>query len=120
MLYAIYAYEGSFGGLHGMNSHVIVECNSMAEAEEVALEESMDMMESYSCIMDDIYEAASEDYEEGTDEWYQAVEDMKRSDAKWEIYYVIDTKGKSANRLEVEFEIDKDKFIKTYCLMKKD
>lgn len=116
MLYAIHAYESSFGGLHGMDSHVIVECDSMAEAEEVALVESMDVMESYSCIMDEIYEAASEDYEEGTDEWYQAVEDMKQDSAEWRIYYVIDTKGKSINELEVEFWNDEDEFIRTYCL----
>lgn len=118
MLYAIHAYESSFGGLYGMDAHIIEECDSMEEAEEIALEASLNVMESYSCIIDDIYEAASEEYEQETDEWYKVVEDMKQEATAWEIYPVVDIKDKSIRELEEEFWNNKEEFIKTYCQRK--
>lgn len=116
MLCAIYAYESLYDGLHGMDSSIIVYCNSVEEAEEIATEISLRIMESYSCIMDDFYENASEDYEEGTDEWYEAIEEMKQENVAYNIYTVSHTKGKSIRELEHEFRNHRDRFIETYCI----
>ena len=59
MLYAIYAYEGMYGGLHGMDNHAIVDCRDEGEAEDIGVEMSYDVMGSYECISSSFQEEAS-------------------------------------------------------------
>ncbi len=117
MLYAIYAYESMYGGLHGMNSFLVVECESMEEAEEIGSQESLNVMESYNDIMSSIYEEASQEYEEETDEWYGMVDSIMEENSAYEIFEIKNTKveGRTMTDLENEFFNDKDSFIKKYC-----
>ena len=65
-IYLIYACEQSYGGLHGMYDWDIRECNSKQKAEELGEYMSHEVMETYSCIMDSLYEQANEYIEHDT------------------------------------------------------
>ena len=65
-IYLIYACEQSYGGLHGMYDWDIRECNSKQKAEELGEYMSHEVMETYSCIMDSLYEQANEYIERDT------------------------------------------------------
>ena len=53
MLVYIFAYEGSYGGLHGMYDEDIVEVQDMEEANEYGYEMALGVVESYDCFDDD-------------------------------------------------------------------
>lgn len=115
MLYAIYAYEARYGGLHGMNSSCIVECDSEKEANEIGFLEALEVMDSYHSIMDEIYDEASNCHQEYSDEWYACVEEIKHENAEYEVYLITDACGMSIAELEDELYNDKEEFIKIHC-----
>lgn len=116
MLYAIYADEAMYCGLHGMYTTQVVECPSLEEAEEIGLEESRRVMESYNCIIESIYEQASEEYEEWSHEWEDMVNEIMEENTSYQVFEIKDSKGKSIQELDEEFYNDKESFIKEYCL----
>lgn len=115
MLYAIYAYEEIYSGLHGINYSTIEECNSLEEAKEATREYSLDVMETYHCIMNELYGMISEECEEETEEWYEALEELMEENVDYEIYLIRNTKSKSFKELLAEFINNKEEFVKTYC-----
>ena len=52
MLVYIFAYEGSYGGLHGMYNEDVVEVQDIKEADEYGYEMAQDVVESYGCFDD--------------------------------------------------------------------
>ena len=94
-----------------MNASEIVECDSEEEAEEAAVEMSLQVMDSYQQVMDIFYEEASHNYEGD----FIDIEEMKMDNTAYEIFEIVDTKGKSIAELENEFHSDKDTFVKIYC-----
>ena len=53
MLVYIFAYEDSYGGLHGMYDADVVEVQDMEEANEYGYEMALGVVESYGCFDDD-------------------------------------------------------------------
>ena len=53
MLVYIFAYEGSYGGLHGIYDADVVEVQDMKEADEYGYEMAQNVVESYDCFDDD-------------------------------------------------------------------
>lgn len=53
MLVYIFAYEGSYGGLHGMYDADVVEVQDMEEADEYGYEMALGVVESYGCFDDE-------------------------------------------------------------------
>ena len=53
MLVYIFAYEGSYGGLHGMYDEDVVEVQDMEEADEYGYEMAQGVVESYDCFDED-------------------------------------------------------------------
>ena len=53
MLVYIFAYEGSYRGLHGMYNEDVVEVQDMEEANEYGYEMAQDVVESYGCFDED-------------------------------------------------------------------
>ena len=53
MLVYIFAYEDSYGGLHGMYNEDVVEVQDIEEADEYGYEMAQDVVESYGCFDDD-------------------------------------------------------------------
>ena len=92
-IYLIYACEQNYGGLHGMYDWNICECDSKQEAEELGEYMSHEVMETYSCIMDSLYEQANEyiendtiDENERNDLFDSYVEELMMENVEYRIY----------------------------------
>ena len=95
MIYLIYAAEQTYGGLHGMYNVDIIEADSEEEADEYGEEMSRDVMETYTSILDTMYEEAydaaqieclEEDTEEYEDYVGTYVEDLIANNLEWSVY----------------------------------
>ena len=53
MLVYIFAYEDSYGGLHGIYDADVVEVQDMEEADEYGYEMALGVVESYDCFDDE-------------------------------------------------------------------
>ena len=56
MLVYIFAYEGSYGGLHGIYDEDVVEVRDMKEADEYGYEMAEGVVESYNCFNEEVEE----------------------------------------------------------------
>lgn len=95
MIYLIYAAEQHYGGLHGMYDIDIIEADCEREADEYGKEMSYNVMNSYSGIIDTMWEeadeaATTEGYdEEGPerDDYMQTyVEQLQDDNLEWAVY----------------------------------
>lgn len=126
MLYAVIACEQMYNGMHGMVSYFVVE-GTEKDAEEAAIEASYEIMEEYSCIMNDLQAMAEEavdfegeeEYEEGTAEWDEAVSfalgETMRENLQYEIYPIVKETNLSLEQLDNLFSDDPEDFIREYC-----
>ena len=62
MKYAIHAYEALYDSLYGVYTDFVVDVKSPVEAQEMAKAESLALMESYSSIMNSLYETVYKMY----------------------------------------------------------
>lgn len=114
--YAIYAYDNTYGGLHGYESYAIVDCGDQDEAELTAREMSREVINDFG-LVDDEMEAYinSEDYDE--EDSYEYEDELIEEDIAYDIYEIVNTKGFSDEELENKFYNNKEEFIKNYCKM---
>ena len=56
MLVYIFAYEGSYGGLHGIYDEDVVAVRAMKEADEYGYEMAEGVVESYNCFNEEVEE----------------------------------------------------------------
>lgn len=114
MIVAIYAYEGMYGGLHGMNAHAVVEVDSIKEARELACDMSRDVMEDYDEIMDEFYASAEgAGIEEDTYQFYDYIVDCINDNIDYNIWEV--DRPYDLEQMEKDFYNDMDDFIKNHC-----
>lgn len=128
--YCIYAAEQQYGGFHGMNHREVIEANSLNEAKDYARECSLDVMNDYSSIMETIEEnaayLASQDYEEGTDEWGKAYNENLEQERNDNIDYYVkeisinkaDGKGYTTQLkiLDAAYWNNPEEFEEKYCI----
>lgn len=94
MLVYIFAYEGSYGGLHGMYDEDIVEVQDMKEADEYGYEMAQGVAESYGYFFDE-----DEDIEQ---------------ELEWRIYKIKE--GISAEEARAALgSYDEKGFVAEYC-----
>ena len=94
MLVYIFAYEGSYRGLHGMYDEDVVEVQDMEEADEYGYEMAQGVIESYDCFNDD-----EEDVEQ---------------ELEWRIYKIKE--GISADEARAALgSYDEEGFVAEYC-----
>lgn len=48
----IYAYENTYGGMHGINTLAIADVSTLAEADEIGCYMAQEVTESYDCFDD--------------------------------------------------------------------
>lgn len=94
MIVAIHAYEGIFGGLHGIEDYLVTEVKELKAAEDIASDLAYSVVEDYSYNFDE--------------------EDLDDPELCWEIYEVTNTKDKDENELTHEYWNDPDTFIEDY------
>lgn len=104
MVVFIDAYEHIYEGLHGMRTCSVFNFDYVGEAEEMAIDLSMSVIESYSCI--------TESFENPEDK-YEVFEDIA-----FTIYKVKDSTLERFSLWELDeiaAEIDEEEFIELYC-----
>lgn len=119
MLYVIYAYEEKYEGYHGINDWSIWDCANEKEAISIARENSMEVINSYSCV----YEELENDVESFTDEDMseEDIEQLRADIYEEDIAYFIwkiDSdiiKDYDIETLETWLCNDPDDFIEKYC-----
>ena len=102
MIYAIWALEHIYGGLHGIEDFRVEDC-SLDEACEFGYEMSTSLIEEYSI---------GEMREDCTSE---ELEEFILDNIEYIIFEVIDTHGKTLRELEREFTDDPDGFVSDFC-----
>lgn len=116
MLYAIHAYENIYQGLHGIESFEVIEVDNKEEAESIAEEMSYEVMDDYGNIEEEFKaDAEFNGYEEGTDEWYDFIEECRADDLAWDIYPITIETDKDVEELTNEFYQNSESFINKYC-----
>lgn len=115
MIVAIHAYENVYQGLHGIENHIVIECEDLSIAEEFAKEESIEVMTSYGSIIEDFeQEAEDEGLERETDEFDEYVSECIDQNVGYCIYEVVKPFG-TLEEMQREFYNYPEKFIKDYC-----
>ena len=109
--YAVFAADELYKGLHGMNSTFVTEAESDREIEQIAHDASLDVIDSYMCIRDDLYEGVDpEDYE--------VMNEIALGDIMYE-WAVIDEKlagNYSTEELDsMVYEMGYENFVEAYC-----
>ncbi len=119
MLYVIHAFEEKYGGYHGIEDWSIENCDNEEEAISIARENSLEVINSYSLVYDEL----EDDIETFTDENMSEDDieelrsDIYNEDIAYEIWkidsdiikeYDIDTLKKWLNN-------DPEEFIEKYC-----
>ena len=106
--YFIYAYEEFYNGLHGMYDYCFEEC-TLRQAEDYGREMSYSVIESYSFILDELYDEDTP--EEEIDEAIQ--EDI--------VYEVWELRDDAPSFIELEaMNLDPQSYIDDYCKHEQD
>ena len=93
MLVYIFAYEDSYGGLHGIYDADVVEVKDMEEADEYGYEMALGVVESYDCFDDD--------------------EDIEQ-ELEWRIYKIKEGISEEEARAALG-SYDEEGFVAEYC-----
>ena len=97
MLVYIFAYEDSYGGLHGIYDADVVEVQDMEEANEYGYEMAQGVVESYHCF--GFFDEEDEDIEQ---------------ELEWHIYKIKE--GISADEARAAIgSYDEEDFVAEYC-----
>ena len=110
MKYAIHAYEALYDGLYGVYTDFVVDVKSPVEAQEMAKAESLALMESYSSIMNSLYETVykmynDEELDEETAHMY--VKELMDQNICFEMCRIYDDAPD-------DIEIDYEDFVEKY------
>ena len=106
MRFVIYAYESTYGGLHGIYDICVTEADSLDEVDDIGETMAYEVIDSYSHLFanDDVYDYdEDDDYEFTSPEWEYA-----RILPKWDD---IPTETLDAEAAELGYE----EFVNKYC-----
>lgn len=105
MRFVIYAYESTYGGLHGISNICVTEINSLDEADNIGEAMAYEVIDSYSHLFVSDEEDCDEggEYETTSPEWEYA-----RILPKWD---AIPTEALEAEAAELGYE----EFVNKYC-----
>ena len=119
MLYVIHAFEGIYGGYHGIEDWSIWPCDNEEEAISIARENSIEVISSYGCV----YEELECDIETWIDETMSEEdiallrEDIYEEDIDFNIWKINSdmVKEYDIETLERWLNDDPEKKKKKYC-----
>lgn len=115
MIVAIHAFENTYGGLHGIESHRIIEVDTVEQAEGIAMDDSRDVMYSYSSIIEEFQESADDEgFEPDSEEFETYVDECINDNIGYQIWEVID-RYDTIEQMEEDFYNSRDEFIKAHC-----
>ena len=103
MRFVIYAYESTYGGLHGIYDICVTEVNSLDEADDIGETMAYEVIDSYSHLFEPDPDEEDEEYEATSPEW-----EYTRILPKWDN---IPTAELDAEAAELGYE----EFVNKYC-----
>ena len=103
MRFVIYAYESTYGGLHGIYDICVTEVNSLDEADDIGETMAYEVIDSYSHLFEPDPDEEDEEYEVTSPEW-----EYTRILPKWDN---ISTEELDAEAAELGYE----EFVNKYC-----
>ena len=109
--YVVFAADELYKGLYGMSSTFVTEAESDREIEWIARDESLDIIDSYMCIRDDLYDGVDpEDYETMSE---IALEDVMY---EWALIDEELASNYSTNELDsMAYDMGYKDFVEAYC-----
>lgn len=117
-VYAIYAYEQRYGGLHGICNRYLYIADNDKEAEEEAEQASREVMNSYGSIKDDFEsDAYDEGYKPGTEEWDEYIEECENENIGFNVSVLnisVEEAEKNWKELNEEFYNTPEEFLDKY------
>jgi hypothetical protein len=116
MIYAIWAYENQYGGLHGIEDYAIIEADQdidIADLEADAAQMSREVIEDYT--ISEFYGSLEEDEDLDEEDIEDLAEDFINENIAYNIYKVIKDEGKTVDELENMFINYREDFIENYC-----
>ena len=109
--YVVFAAEEFYGGLYGMNSTFVTEAASDREIEWIARDASLDIIDSYACIRDAIYEDVDpEDYE--------SMSEIALEDVMYEWALIDEELAGNYSTKELDsmaYDMGYEDFVEAYC-----
>lgn len=115
MIVAIWAFENTYGGLHGIENHRIIDVEDVKTAESIACDDSRDVMQSYGDIIEDFYSDAKDEGLEPDSEEYDAyIEECINDNIAYVIWEVVDPYA-DIDTMEKDFYNNRNEFVKEHC-----
>ena len=103
MRFVIYAYESTYGGLHGIYDICVTEADSLDEVDDIGETMAYEVIDSYSHLFEPDPDDEDDDYEVTSPEW-----EYTRILPKWDN---IPTAKLDAEAAELGYE----EFVNKYC-----
>ena len=103
MRFVIYAYESTYGGLHGIYDICVTEADSLDEVDDIGETMAYEVIDSYSHLFEPDPDEEDEEYEATSPEW-----EYTRILPKWDN---IPTAELDAEAAELGYE----EFVNKYC-----
>lgn len=116
--YAIVASEGIYQGLHGIVDYAIVDCDSKDEVAAIGQEMSLQVMDDWSCVGDELSEKLREVYGvTPEDSCYEEFYDGAREDNINYYYFKLceEAEKRDSGLLNQELYTNEDKFRRTWA-----
>ena len=119
MLYVIHAFEEKYGGYHGIEDWSIENCDNEEEAVSIARENSIEVINSYSLVYDELEDdiEAFTDESMSEDDIEELRSDIYDEDIAYEIWEIDSDiiKEYDIDTLERWLNDDPEDFIEKYC-----
>lgn len=119
MLYVIHAFDDLYGGFHGLEDWSIWDCENETEAESIARENSIDIINGFNCIYEEleaeIGDNISDDMSE--DDIEQLRLDVYEEDIAYNLWEIDEdiVKEYDIDTLETMLNDYPEDFIEKYC-----
>ena len=119
MLYVIHAFDERYGGFHGLEDWSIWDCENEIEAESIAWENSMDIINGFSCIYEELEEEIEDNISDdmSEDDIEQLRSDVYEEDVAYNVWEIDKDIAKEydINVLENMLNNYPEDFIEKYC-----
>lgn len=120
MLYVIHAFEERYSGLHGIEDWSIWDCDNEEEAISIAKENSIEVINSYSCIYEELEMEVDEEVDEtmSEEDIEQLRSDIYNEDVAYDIWKLDSdiVKEYDIDFLERKLVEDPEDFIEKFCI----
>ena len=120
MKYVIHACEQSYGGLHGIETRLVVEADDYSDVVDAACEASRELMGSYSFIEEALREQACfycgvDEYDEEDEDLERAYEDAVEENIEYSIWRVNEDCPYSRDEIDQMIANDLEGFVEEFC-----